>query len=551
MKKKKKNLKKINLKLYIPLGMLIVVVLLGGIVMVVMGLDKKYFGSSINGYVYNIHGQPVENMILEIADKATITDQYGYYSLAELDYGVVEVSLNKNGYLEYLEEIKLSKLKNKRNFTVTPLDHGQIDYKLFFEENIFYAGEFEILLNNEVVELGNSYEFSTGELTIGKYNLKIKSPYYQNIDTQIEIIAGENNENINLELRGDLRVELVDFLKGNDSDIEADRIQISDGGAYVDIDDKFVDENKLDILDLEVGDKVKLKVFKEKYYTLEKEITIEPGINSLGQMSLVPEGSIIKVVLVNEEYKVQSVSYDGSVFVEILSSNDVCSVYKHLDTVGYVKCANILYKVSNDGKQSKILEQYDVSGKMFFVDMYGDVVVAWRDVEDNKSIIKSLHNGKKYLLDGFDITSVAIVDNHIIFTDDIGLYKTTLVDDNTEILKLTAGKYKILDTYQNEILLANYVDGVTLNIWQYNISSDKRTFLPGIYKDIVYGEDAKVYFRKQLGNTWGLYNSFSGTSIIQNTWYHYPILGQKLIFVNQGGYDYLYNLENNSLIWMR
>jgi len=551
---KKKNFKKINLKVYIPLGIVIVGVLLGGIVMIVMGLDKKYFGSTINGYVYDSNRQAVEGVMLKVIDKTAVTDSYGYYSILELDYGLAEISLSKNGYVDVTKEIKIGKLQNNRNFTITPLEYGKIDYKLSFEDNLFYAGEFEILLNNEPVQLDNSYGFSTEEVTIGKYNLKIKSPYYQNIDKQIEVVSGDNSEEIYLELRGDLRAELVDFLQDNGKGIKADRIQISDGGAFIDVNDNYVDKNKLDILDLEVGDKIKLKVFKEKYYTLEKEITIEPGINSLGQMGLVPKGSIIKVVLIDGQYKVQAVSYDGRVFVEVLSSSNMCSVYKHLDTVGYVTCANTLYKISNDTEKSKILEQYDISGKMFFVDMHGDVVIAWRDIQDNRFIIKSLHNKKEYLLDGFEITSVAMVDGHIIFTDNTGLYETAMVDGDTEIIKLITGNYKILDTYQNDVLLANYVDGTTLNIWQFNILSDKRqklTFLPGIYKDIVYSEDAKVYFRKQVGNTWGLYNSFSGTSTIQNTWYHYPILGQKLIFINKGGYDYLYNLENNSLIWMR
>jgi len=554
-KKKKKNSKKINLKIYIPIGILIVGILLTGIVMVVMGLDKKYFGSTISGYVYDTNRQPVEGMTLIITDKSTKTDKYGYYSLSELDYGLVEINLSKNGYLDSLIKIKLGKLNNTHNFTVTPLEYGKIDYKLSFENNIFYAGEFEILLNNEPIQLdNNSYGFSTEEISTGKYNLKIKSPYYQNIDKQIEVVSGDNSEEIYLELRGDLRAELVDFLTGDGKDIKMDRIQLSDGGAYIDVDSKFVDENKLDILDLKVGDAIKLKVFKENYYTLEKEIVIEPGINSLGQMRLIPKESVIKVDLVDGQYKVQSIRYDGIVLAEVLSSTNDCKVYKDIDSLVYVECTDTLYKISNNKEKSKVLNQYDISDKLFYVDMFGNLVLGWKNLDNGQFVIHSLTDHNTYSSEEYNVTSIARASGSIIFTSENALYKVVVEDEDTKVQMLTAGSYKILDTYQGDILLANYVNNTTLNLWQYNISSDKRqklTFLPGEYKDINYGEGNKVYFRKQVGDNWGLYDKFSGASVVQNVWYHYPILSKQLLFLNKGGYDYLYNLENNTLIRMR
>lgn len=492
----KKVFEKRLIKIYAILAVLILFAVVP-ILLIVLGLDKKVFGSTINGTVTDDQGNQLEGVQVGIQEKMSQTDQNGYFQIEELKYGIYEISLSKNGYLDYREEIKLSRFDNKLNFQMQQLDFGEMTFDLEFDGDTFYSEGFVASINDQSLEV-KSKQVLSGKLITGEYTLKIASPYYRDIDKDVDIKPGISQVEIFLEPSADLLFVLKDYLTGED--IEADRIQISDNEEYVDIDEEGISKSQVSIKDIDIS-KVGIRVFKEKYKEYKNSIDLKQGTNSLDIVYLVPEGRFISVAEKDGQNVIRISDYNGENYSQVYSSDKLCNIVEQSTSWGTAKCGNFYVSVTFSDASSNLSSLEGYENQYIYADMAKG---AWIVVDNSLSKKITIISDKEYSFfeQQENVTSARIVGSRVIFTSDSSIYTSDLNGEN--INSVSDGSFKIVDiSPDGSLSLLVNGDGQGRNIWLLdNNSLEKRkvSFIPADYRDVQFIDNNNFVFIKSVSN---------------------------------------------------
>ncbi|MEI7579564.1 MAG: carboxypeptidase-like regulatory domain-containing protein [bacterium] len=522
-------------------GILGILVSAGFILMIVFGLDNKYFGSSITGYVRDSSGKPLSDVSIQIQNRSTISNADGFFRIDELKYGVFNIKLELNGFYVKEESIKLKRFMNQKNFQLSAQEYGEVTYQLIFDSQTFYTSDFSIRLNDQELQLNKGYQLSTGRLLTGKYQFKLQSPYYEDQIKEVNILSGSFNENIYLVTKGDIKAQIHDFL--TNEALVPDRVQLKQGEIYIDAQAGAINQNQLDIIDLQIGEVAILKVSKKGYLDFEQNIQVEPGENSLGAITLVPLGKILVISQEAGNSIIKAVNFDGSSPVDLAQKSGQCKIIKMNLQQALVQCTKelLVITISSDGAQ--ILNTIFLNSEKFTADYGGN---NFYQIGTSQQIIDQ--SGDFVLEVNEVITSIKYLNSTLFFTTENAIYRWNSENKTSE--KLTDGNFIIVDSMDQSLLLLNYADATKSNIWVLNCVTSVKTkysFLPGNYRNVQFSSDGSIFYLKQIAADYNLYKNSNTTSLLDHIEQMNLIQNTKFLLVTKNTGHFMYNIETGTL----
>src|SRR3990172_4211560 len=218
-------------KVMFPLLGLILLLVVIPILAIILGFDQQIFKSTLEGYIKNEQGEGLEYAIVKIQGKEATADRDGYYQLTDLLYGTYDAKVSANGYGTLNEKVKLQRFGNRSDFIVKKQEFGEIEFTLDLQGKPFSSSEFAVSINDELLTYDKDFKVNTGRLLTGKYILKIESPFYVDIKTEVEVVAGLSRQKILLVPAADVVGEVKNWLTGEE--LKPEKVEIERSGVVV------------------------------------------------------------------------------------------------------------------------------------------------------------------------------------------------------------------------------------------------------------------------------------------------------------------------------
>jgi hypothetical protein len=431
----------------------------------------------------------------------------------------------------------LQRFSNDQEFKLYPQDFGEVEGKLSTQE--LKLESLELFINDKKLEIAEDGVFKTGRLISGSYILKLTSPYYKDLEKEIEIKSGSHTlEDISIAPAGDLKWQIVDFL--NDSFVKDSKIEFSDKNYEVEeIEDSFL------VRDLEVGNTYKLNIEKEGYNKKEVESTIVQGENSLEKVKLAREGRISYF----RNGNVYNANLDGS--SEILLSDGLLGCkYQGEDSNGiYLKCFNTAYYIGKlNANRSTLftglgeLDKYTPGIGLIKAGDGLNIITEGESVE--------LYSGVENV-----ISWVLSEDRKVIyFSTSSSVYKVN-VDGASDSEKVTDGEFYIQDISENKLLAINYSSAARQenNIWFIFSDGTKErvTVIPEVFEKVQYIPGNKLLYLKSSGASKSLYikdlNTTNETHLNNNVADYIYTKSQQLITSGMGSEVFVSTLSGKTI----
>ena len=304
----KKLLDEIRKKLYskIPaparIALIVVAVLLLLTVTVfAFRLDSLIFETSVQGNVYSL-SKPVSGLKLCIGKKCTDTNEEGYYRFDKIFYGRNTLLVRSTEFQELEFRTNLKRGENTYDLTLLPKGLAIVKGKMTLEE--------ELTLEGVVVDidgsLGDVNEDGSFEVmsTLGQKKLRISTPYYKDIEQDVDLKEGEQGvEDIVMEPRGDVVITVRDWL----SEADLKEVTTDYTGSY-----NFTESGQLIIEDLEIGGDVAVNLSKKGYLNKKFEYNDVVQGENPAEALLVREGKTVYISSRTGNREIYSSNIDGS-----------------------------------------------------------------------------------------------------------------------------------------------------------------------------------------------------------------------------------------------
>jgi hypothetical protein len=521
--------------------------------LIIFGGDKAFIKSTLEGYIYNDQGARLEGIVVKVQDQQVQTDKDGFYRISGLTYGVYDINITANGYSDVKESFRLQRFGNTKNFILSKLEYGQIKFNLDLQGKAFFSSEFSVAINDQVLNYDDKFVIDTGKLLTGTYTLRIQSPYYADIAAQVDVKPGLTQQKIMLVPAADIVGEITSWLNG--SPAEPDKVEVKNNGIYAELAKEDLVVNRMTIKNYALDSTFTIRITKQGFNTLEKELPLVQGINSLGELRLVPDGKI--VTLKDDGFNRQLFVSDlnGRKVKNLVNTTVSCSDIKETLNYAVVKCGSgTFYKISmnDDGVLSGTVSQ---SGDIVVYDFWSSDIIAANNSDTDK--LKKINGSNTTVLyDGTgNITSmVADRTGRVVFSTDDAVYLAK--DSKDTIQKISDGQFLVSDISPDgsKTVLLNPTSGEDSNIWiidNNTLLKTKLTFLPAKHSsaqfinnnEIVYVADSSgsnTLFQQNINSTVSrqLQTGIDDARIIIDT---------QVLYLSGGGKNYLFDLDSGKL----
>lgn len=511
LKSKASIFKKYHTLILLPLGT--VFLLTFCVVIFGLGLDSKFFDSTLSGYIFDRNKSPIVNAKVCIDEICVNTFENGFYELKDLDLGNNEIKVITDRYLDVTQSIKISNGENSFSLELTEASLANVTIKFsdlggLKAENLNFKLESEDISNRVNMLDNSSLELKLFEKKTGLYKLHIQSEYY--VDETIDLIVEpdiDNKYEITLEPASTIKIYVTDWLSsqpiskvtlniGKEMEFETDDL------GMVNLEELSIYENELYF--------TKEDYLKHKY-TLS---SITPGINPDLHINLTPEGKITFVKDTALGKQIFLSNFDGSELRQLTLEGNNSNPW--IDS----KNEKVFYL-----KSQPLPEENDPTigvkpGLVYWVDFLGEETKLISSEKDHPVRMMDLINYEK---DIRIYTSLSEGTSKIMKTklDDTG--ETTIYESmgsNIQDLILSPDANKLIFTINSTDSENQTNDGVytttlkfnrTVNLLKYNSGQEKRNFIP---RTINKKEDVIVL---TLDNeAFVNYNSRSGIERITN-----------------------------------
>lgn len=378
----------------LPLGTVILLTLC--VLIFGLGLDKRLFDSSLEGYIFDKNKNPIIGANVCIQDNCAITGNNGFYKIQELKLGNNEIIVTSDKHLNLVESITIDNGVNTLSVELTDATLANLTVTMS-DVSELQLNELKFLLDDkELTEKTSKIDEKSIELKLenkktGLYKLKVASSYY--VDEVIDLIVEPNIENkydIKLEPSSTFKIYIQNWLDstslantqvtiGNDTELSTD------------------DKGMLAIDELSIYEKEILfekEGFLKQIYTL---VNLHPGINPDLTVKLVPDGKITFVKETALGKQIFLSNYDGSdakqLTVDGMNTNPW--IDERNEKVYFLKNqvdkASIVHWVDFLGEETKLISTKtdQPARKLDLVNYRKDIRIFIRETDSESKIIKT------------------------------------------------------------------------------------------------------------------------------------------------------------------
>lgn len=471
------------------------------ILVVVFGVDQYFLKSDFSGtIVSSLGGGSIEGAEIIVQSQSIKSNTDGSFYFPDLRYGVYEVVISKNGYVNYRDKIKINRFSTKLNAVLEPQEFG--DWTLRLDGEGIEESDLEVLINNQLFKLQkdeNGYYVNTGRLLIGNYKLNIISDYFLDTESRLEVTAGNHEKIILLYPTGDIVTEFQDYL--TNQTISPDEVFVQSG------EDKkkgnYLKENKFEAKDLDLDKELKIVIRKEGY--LEKVITtnLKQGLNSLDRTYLSPNWKVLAL----DENKVFSVYPDGSDGEMLYDGPGKCELLLVKSDNELIRCGIKLLLFTKEANDYRLEREYISDTDRIDLLTNSKRIITIGPSNTNLMEFHSADNISEIYKHNNEIVSI-LTDNTdtIYFSDADAVYKLDRVENKA--IEIAKGKFYLSDYSgaRDALLATSHEKSESNNLWEISIKSKqskKISFLPGDYMYPKYYGEAGIMYIKENQLSYG------------------------------------------------
>lgn len=284
--------KKYKSLILLPLGTVILLTLC--VLIFGLGLERKLFESSLQGYIFDKNKTPITGASVCIENNCSTTGTDGFYHLQELKLGNHKISVSSAKHLNLIESIKIDNGINTLSVELTDATLAGLTIKLKDVGELQLTDLKLVLDDTELTEKiskidANSIEIKLNEQKTGLYKFKLTSSYY--VDEVVDLVVEADIENlydITLEPASTFKVYVQNWL--DSTPLSNTLVTLSN-----DVELNSNDEGMLTIDELSIYKKEIL--FRKDGFLRQTHILniLNPGINPDLTIKLVPEGKVTYV----------------------------------------------------------------------------------------------------------------------------------------------------------------------------------------------------------------------------------------------------------------
>lgn len=474
------------------------------ILIVVFGLDQYFFKSDLSGTIVSSQGgKSLEGAEILIQGQSVQSKEDGTFYFPDLRYGLYEVVISKNGYVNHREKIKVNRLHTNINVVLELQEFG--DWTLRLEGYGLEESNLEVLINNQPFKVQkdeNGFFVRTGRLLVGDYKLNFTSDHFLDTENGLEVVAGEHEKIIPLYPAGDIVTEFEDYLSGQT--VSPDEVIVQSGDDIKK--DKYLVENKLEAKDLDIDKEIKIVVRKAGY--IEKIITTKlmQGLNSLDTTYLAPNWKVLAL----ENNKIFSVYSDGSDGEVLYEGSGKCNLVLSKNNSELVRCGDKLLLFTKESNDYRLEREYINNSNNIDLLSNSKKLITIGPSKINLVEFHSADNYFEIYNHGKEIVSILSDSSDVIyFSDTDAVYRLDRVENKA--IEVTKGRYYLSDySAKREALLAtSNQQSESNNLWEISLKSKqsrKISFLPGNYMFPRYYGDNGIMLIKDGQLSYGSLN---------------------------------------------
>lgn len=496
------HINKLRIRNKVTLSILAILftLLLIGLVAIVLGWDQGIIDTKLYGQVINNEGEAIAGVQINFQGQKTVSDENGTFSFNNLRYGMYELAMNKNGFLDYKENVRLTRFTNEQKFTLDYLEFGSLEIK--FDGMKFNEPDLDLIkvnINDASPEFDLNEEgkilVNTGSLLIGEYRLRVRSSLFDDINKKLVIQPGRYSISVKLKEAADLRFQLLDafstepiypekfslFINGEDDEAKLKELN----GTY-------------ELTDIRLPASLTIKAEQAGYLPLTKKVELEAGINNLGKLFFYEDKKFIVPIYNPEQNQSTIVSTDltGETQVALAELPGDCEVVVYEERTIIFQCQSTFYIF--DTQTGRIISSYSYSASSGFYHAKNNKIFIADQLATRLAVIDPQTNkSRKILTTNQPITSLIVSDDERIFySTNQGVFETNLKGKLTK--QLTNGVFKIIELRGSKIVMTNGSNKNNLDIWILDVDKATKEKVTGIsnnYTDIRFINRSQIIYR--------------------------------------------------------
>lgn len=555
----------------ILLPITLVIILIICVLILGFNLDKNYILTHVSGYITDNYANPINNVTVCISENCTITSENGFYSLNNINIGEKVLNISSLQYNDINQKIQLIRGQNSVDISLTkaPVTNVIIN---FASGEILNLDQLKILINNKPYEVTLSEDkkeasLEINDIKIGNYNLKIKSNYYLEQETELAFEANSLNLfTISLQPKAFLTIKTVNWLDNTPL-----------GGVSINLNKREIAKSDISgeavISNISVQVK-KLELKKEGY--LPKTITLEelnPGINQTQVIELIPEKKLVFTKPMTTGNQIFISNYDGTELKQLTTIGNNSNPW--LDE----KNKRVYFRKQKENSRDEI----------YYVDYYGEeleLISSTKQLPERELDIIDYKNDVRYYLTSSELGNKYISSSNLVDNSEkelLNIQKYTLEDfiigekgdkfilniktsnlvenniylmtpDNKKITKLSKyiPKAMIPQALSSDNKYMALLDGKDIYIYSFSnrklakLTTDsqeksKVNFLPNSYKLVFLSNEHDIWQIKFLDSKNNLEVPVTPENITINS---YKIISNSIIGYVSNNQSYLISLKN-------
>jgi Tol biopolymer transport system component len=300
-------------------------------------IDGLFLPSTLKGLVLDHNNEPLAGVIVYLDGKEmTKTNSEGNFTITK-GYGEYKFRFVIDKFEPLETKINILRGANDAKINMQPNAIGDIVIKITAASNeVLNTDNMNISFDDKVVTLNDKGEFALDRYPVGIYKFKLISPYYYDVESDIDLKAGDNNNELKLTRAWDLAIDTKNWLT---------KEKVSSVKIVCDGTEKITDaDGSVVFKDLIKFNSLKLKITKDNYLPQELDLKVDSvDPNSGINVWLVKSGRSVYLSNRTGSRNLYAANFDGS--DEIMLSDNQGDV---LD-----------YEYSTDGKQIYFLSNRD------------------------------------------------------------------------------------------------------------------------------------------------------------------------------------------------
>ena len=365
-------------------------------------------------------------------------------------------------------------------------------------------------------------------------------------------MAGLSRQKILLVPAADVVGEVKNWLTGEE--LKPEKVEIERSGVFVPLEAENIEENRINIKNLEVDNLLKLKISAQGFNTLEKQITTTQGLNSLGELELVPSGKVMTLKDDGFNRQIYVSDLNGRKAKNVVNTTLNCSEILHSLSLGYVKCgAGTVYQIGLTG-EGTVTGTVSANGNLVNYNFWTGELFAVDNSQSEK--LKRIAGGSEVGLYDGDNNIVSIISDragNAVFTTDSEVF---IVGESKDTLnKLSDGQFLAVDISPdgNKSLLLNPTSANN-NIWvidNNSLAKSKLTFLPGAHSNVHFINNSEFIYIAERNGVRNLFLQNIGSTVSKqlkaNIDYARPIPDTDILYLISSGKNYLLKVQSERL----